>query len=403
MIVIGVTGTKGKTSTVNFIRAAITAGGEKAGMISSANINDGSKEYINRYHMSMPGRFIIPKLMKEMVKNGCLYCVIETTSEGIKQYRHSAINYDYAVFTNLSPEHLSSHKNSFEEYKKAKGKMFARLAKRKKKKIKSRKIKKVILANIDDKSSNYFLSFKADEKITFSINKPSDFRAERVEEKIDGISFFVNNDKFELKIPGAFNAYNALPAIIIAKREGVSLDKIKDGLSSLNLIPGRMEKIEEGQDFIVFVDYAHEGKSIQSALLASNKVKGKNSKTIILLGAEGGGRDKRKRPIMGETAARLADYVIVSNVDPYEDDPKKIIEDIAVSAEKFGKVRKKNLFLIEDRRKGIKKALSLARKGDVVLITGKGAEQSITINGKTYPWDDRRVVREELSLLLKNN
>ena len=162
-----------------------------------------------------------------------------------------------------------------------------------------------------------------------------------------------------------------------------------------------MEKIDEGQGFLVFVDYAHEKEGMNAILeTARDLVREDNGKIIVLLGAEGGGRDKLKRPQLGEIAAKKADFVIVSNVDPYEDDPKEICEDIAVAAERFGKARGKDLFVIEDRREGIRKALSLANKNDVVLITGKGSEQSIIIGGKRFPWDDRVVVREELNKIL---
>jgi UDP-N-acetylmuramoyl-L-alanyl-D-glutamate--2,6-diaminopimelate ligase len=171
---------------------------------------------------------------------------------------------------------------------------------------------------------------------------------------------------------------------------------IRNGLMGLEVIPGRMEQINEGQPYTVIVDYAHEKQSMTNVLNTAKQMRKPGARTIILLGAEGGGRDKSKRPIMGELSARLADYVIVTNVDPYEDDPQEILEDIATVAEKFGKKRGTDLFVIEDRREGIRKALSLAQAGDVVLITGKGAEQSIVIGGVRSAWDDRKVVREEL-------
>jgi len=148
------------------------------------------------------------------------------------------------------------------------------------------------------------------------------------------------------------------------------------------------------------VDYAHEKESITNVLQTAKNLKIAGTKTIILLGAEGGGRDKAKRSIMGELAAKMADYVIVSNVDPYEDDPKQILEDIAIPCETFGKIRGQNLFVIEDRRQGIKKSLQLAKINDIILITGKGAEQSIVIDGKRLAWDDRKIVREELKFVL---
>jgi UDP-N-acetylmuramyl tripeptide synthase len=158
-----------------------------------------------------------------------------------------------------------------------------------------------------------------------------------------------------------------------------------------------MEIINEGQDFTVVVDYAHEKESMTNLLQTAVSIRKPGSKIIVLLGAEGGGRDKAKRPLMGEISAKLADYVIVANVDPYEDDPKEIIEDIAVVAEKFGKIRNKDLFTIEDRKTAIEKAFELAKTDDIVLITGKGAEQSMIIDGKSIPWDDRKVVRSILN------
>lgn len=398
MIVIGVTGTKGKTSTINFIWSCLQAGGYKTGIISTANIRIGEKEFLNKYHMTMPGRFTIQKLMAQMIKNGCKFCIVETTSEGIKQYRHIGVYYDIAIFTNLSPEHLEAHGGNFEKYKKAKTKMFAALFAHKKV-LDGKRIEKIIIANKDSEHADYFLSFRADKKITFAINNKADYVAGNIQEINTGISFEMAKVIFKIAILGKFNVSNALPAIIVCRLFGISDYLIAKGLLALQTIPGRMEKIDEGQNFTVLVDYAHEKESITNILQTANNMKKGGSKTIILLGAEGGGRDRAKRPIMGELAAKMADYVVVSNVDPYDDDPKQILEDIAVSSEKFSKIRNQNLFVVEDRRSGIRKALSLARVDDIVLITGKGAEQSIVIGGKRSVWDDRLVVREEIKSL----
>ncbi len=395
MVVIGVTGTKGKTSAINYIWSCLTAGGIKTGLISTANVKIGDKETLNKYHMTMPGRFVIQKLMAEMVKAGCQYCLVEVTSEGIKQKRDVGIIFDTAIFTNLTPEHLPSHGGSFEKYKEAKGKLFEKLMK-KSKRINGTKVDRTIIVNNDSEYADYFRNFDADKKIAFGIKKQADLQAKKIQEKSDGVAFSVADRDYQLSILGAFNVYNALPAIIVARLAGVSYEDISAGLKKLHLIPGRMEKIEEGQKFLVLVDYAHEKESMTNVLTTANNLKEAGSRTIVLLGAEGGGRDKTKRVLMGEIVGRLADYVFVTNVDPYDDDPKSIIEDIAQVAEKGGKVRGQNLFTIEDRRESINKALSLARENDVVLITGKGAEQSMIIGDKTIPWDDRMVVREEL-------
>lgn len=393
MVVVGVTGTKGKTSTINFVWATLNAGGFDTGIISTANIRIKEKEFLNKYHMTMPGPFVIQKYMAQMVKEGCKFCIVETTSQGIKQYRHIGINYDVAVYTNLTPEHLESHNKSFDKYKEMKGKLFAGLLNHKKI-LDGKKIEKIIIANTDSEHADYFLSFNADKKITYAINNNADYKANNIRETPDGVDFEVSGFAYKLDILGKFNVYNALPAIIIAKLFGISDSEIASGLAGLLVIPGRMEKIDCGQKFTLLVDYAHERQSITNVLQTANNMKKPGAKTIILLGAEGGGRDKAKRPIMGELSAKMADYVVVSNVDPYDDDPTQIVEDIAVVAEKFGKVRNQNLFVIEDRKKGIEKAISLAKENDIVLITGKGAEQSMELGGKKIPWDDRKVVKE---------
>lgn len=395
MVIIGVTGTKGKTSAINYIWACLSAGNKKTGLISTANIKIGEEEILNKYHMTMPGRFVIQKLMAKMVKAGCQYCLVEVTSEGIKQKRNTGIIFDTAIFTNLTPEHLSSHNGSFEKYREMKSRLFSGLVK-KYKKINGLRIRKTIIVNNDSEHADYFRNFKADKKISFGLKNTADWRAENVQENPEGVTFSLNEKNYSLGILGAFNVYNALPAIIVAKMAGVSDIDISAGLANLHLIPGRMEKINEGQKFLVLVDYAHEKESMTNVLITANHLKKDGSRVIVLLGAEGGGRDKTKRALMGEIAGRLADYVFVTNVDPYEDEPRQIIEDIAVVAEKAGKIRGQNLFTIEDRRESIKKALSLARENDIVLVTGKGAEQSMIIGGKSFPWDDRTVVREEL-------
>jgi UDP-N-acetylmuramoyl-L-alanyl-D-glutamate--2,6-diaminopimelate ligase len=368
----------------------------KTGIISTANIRIGEEESMNFFHMTMPGRSVIQQKLAEMYKKGCKCCVVETTSEGIKQFRHIGLYYDILVFTNLTPEHLPSHDGSFEKYKETKGKIFWGLTRQKRKILDGKKIDKVVIVNNDDRHKEYFLQFAADKKITYGLNEGAGLMAQEILESQSGVDFKVNGLNYHLNILGSFNVYNALPAIIVGRELGLPDDKISAALRQLKMIPGRMEIISIGQNFQVIVDYAHEKESVTRVLQAANKMKASGGKVIILLGAEGGGRDKTKRPIMGELSAKMADYVVCSNVDPYDDDPTPIVEDIAVAAEKFGKVRGKDLFVIEDRRSGINKALSLAKSGDVVLITGKGSEQSIIIGGVSSPWDDRLVVREEL-------
>lgn len=403
MVVIGITGTKGKTSTANFIWSCLSTAGIKTGQTGTANIRIGEKEMLNPHHMTMPGRFVLQKYLRKMLDAGCKFAIVETTSEGIKQWRHAGIEYDVAIFTNLYPEHLTSHGGSFDEYKKAKGKLFSALKPEgvKNKIINGEFIPKIIIANSDSEFSNYFSAFPADKKFTYGVTDQADFRAVEINNfsQSGGPSFTVSGERYELSIPGEFNIENALPAIAFCKAFGVKTEMIISGLKSLKSIPGRMEKIDVGQSFKVYVDYAHQKESMEALLISARQIAGDNNKIIVLLGAEGGGRDKAKRTQMGEVVARLADFIVVSNVDPYDDDPIEIAEDIARTTQAWGKIRNENLFVILDRRLGINKALSLAQPNDIVLITGKGSEQSIITNSKSVYWDDREIVRDEIHKL----
>ena len=396
MIVIGITGTKGKTSVGNFLWSVLNENGLKTGLTGTANLRIGNEELLNKYHMTMPGPFILQKSFKQMLIAGCKYCIVETTSEGLKQYRHIGISYDWVIFTNLTPEHLSSHHGSFEEYKKKKGELFETLVNHHKT-LGGREIKSLSIINNDDPHKDFFLNFSVNKKITYGLKLGADVIATDINGSANGVNFKIGDNDYTLNIVGGFNIYNALPAIIVGLEAGLSRQQIKIGLAKLTLIPGRMEKINLGQNFTVIVDYAHEKESMTRAMETTEMIRGVGlGKIIVLLGAEGGGRDKAKRSQMGEIVGRRADYVVISNVDPYEDDPIEIIEDIAKATEQQGKIRGQNLFTIEDRRTGINKALSLAQPNDIVIITGKGAEQSIVIGGKSAPWDDRIVAREEI-------
>ena len=398
MVIIGVTGTKGKTSTANFLWSILHADGIKAGLITTANVKIADREMLNKFHMTMPGRAAIQKLMADMVRAGCTHCIVETTSEGIKQFRHIGIRYDIGIFTNLTPEHLRSHGGSFESYKHAKGRMFRGLGNTQKI-IRGRRVRSLITANSDDEHAPYFTSFPADTIVTYGLGVHAAQQATNITHSREGVSFALGGTNFTLSVLGAFNVMNALPAIIVARDLGVSEEAILRGLKDLKIIPGRMELINAGQPFTVIVDYAHEKVSMNNALTVAKELAGTTHRVIAVVGAEGGGRDIEKRVHIGEIAAEIADTVIVSNVDPYDDDPEQILTDVATAARAKGKRLNSNCFTIADRRLGIRKALLLAKKGDVVIITGKGAEQSMILGNKRIPWDDRTVVREELKRL----
>ena len=392
MLVVGVTGTKGKTSTANYVWSVLNAGGYNTGLISTANFRLGDEEIINPYHMTMPDPFLIQKMLKKMKDSGITSVVVEMTSEGMKQYRHAGIPVDIAIFTNLTPEHLTSHKGDFELYKQAKSALFKALN-HPKKVIDGKTIERISIANADSEHAEYYLQFPADKKITYGLTR-GDVKATGVIETASGTSFWVDDEQFELSIPAGFNVYNALPALIVGTTLGISLDKIRAGLKKLTLIPGRMEKIDEGQKYSVFVDYAHEPASLGALLTAAHNLKYPDGKIILLFGGQGGGRDPRKRKPMAELAAKRADYVIITNEDPYQDDPQEIVDQIAGYVAEAGKKMNENLFAILERENAIRKALKLASEKDIVLITGKGAETTMMVKSGSIPWDERAIVRK---------
>jgi UDP-N-acetylmuramyl-tripeptide synthetase len=397
MIVIGIVGSKGKTTTANMLWSILSADGHKVGLIGTANIRYGNKQEMNPYHMTMPGAFVMQKILAKMANMKCKYVIMEVPSEGQTQYRHIGINFDVLVFTNVTKELMAAHDFSMETLHKHNKRVFKRLTHSRRKTIDLARTPKMIIANTDNKHAKDYLIFQADKKLTFGTKSDADYKITDVQDTQNGISFDINGASYNVKILGKINAINAAGAIATASALGANKKAITSGLSKLPTIPGRMEVIEGKQPFTVVVDYAHEQASMTALMNSAKDMKPKGAKVITLLGAEGGGRDVAKRPEMGEICAKGSDIIILSNVDPYEDDPMDIINDIKKGAVKAGAKEGKSMFIVPDRREGIRKALELAKKDDLVLITGKGAEQSIVIGGKSSTWDDRKVVREELA------
>jgi UDP-N-acetylmuramoyl-L-alanyl-D-glutamate--2,6-diaminopimelate ligase len=358
--VVGITGTNGKTTVVNLATAVLEEAGFKVAALSGIEFKVGDKKWPNNLKMTMPGRFKIQKFLKQAVGAGCKYALLEVTSEGIKQYRHKFINFNAAVFTNLSKEHIEAHKG-FENYKKAKGKLF-------------QATKNIHVINLDDANAKYFLDFPANKIYTYGLNQGN-----------------INNQDLHLslKLSGEFNIYNALAAIAVGLSQGIDPAIAKRAVEKVSGIPGRMELVIK-EPFKVFVDYAFTPNALEKVY---QTLKPQNAKMVCVLGACGGGRDKWKRPVLGEIAARNCDEVIVTNEDPYDENPREIMEQVAAGAR--GKAQ-----IVPDRREAIKKSLALARSGDVVVITGKGCEPwIIEANGKKITWDDRKIVREEFQAI----
>lgn len=435
MIVIGVTGTAGKTSVVYLVAKMLEKSGYKTGFTSTTVFSDGEREWLNDKKMTMPGRLFIQRTMRQMLKNGCRYAVIETTSEGIKQFRHRFINYDLVIFTGIYPEHIESH-GSFEKYKAAKGQLFAHLKNCPTKyinnqqqvlkpasafeKIGLHRVLKTIIVNGDDTRADYFLNFWSEAKIVYSLNSGAtreffqqplssealvkDFSVvlgQGVEASAAGTSLIINDQKINLALLGEFNAVNALAAYSVGLSQKLAPEKIKLGLESVKSLAGKLEIVEVGQDFMAIVDYSFEPKALEKLYQTVSFLP--HQKIIHVLGSAGGGRDRARRPLLGKLAGEKADFVIVTNEDPYDEDPALIIKQVAAGAETVGKVLNKTLFKILDRREAIKKSLELAEEGDLVLFTGKGAEQYICIaNGQKIPWDEveevARAIRHKIGV-----
>ncbi len=409
MVVIGVTGTNGKSTTVNLIGRILEEVGFRVGWTTTANFKIAEREWLNDKKMTMLGRFALQKMLKEMVRAKCDYAIIETSSEGIKQFRHLGINYDVAVFTNLTPEHIESH-GGFENYRAAKMELFRHTAKCKHKRIIkgdgfSVSPRKVSVVNVDDEHHPYFLQFQTEEAWGFGIAGRGDanlsriLRAENVRLESDGSHFAIEGEEFHLKLLGEFNVYNALAAATVAATQGMKFATAARALEKVAGMPGRVEFVDEGQSFLALVDYAPEPASLENLykLLNDTGLRAKVKRVTHILGSTGGGRDVARRSILGSIAAKNADVVIVTNEDPYDDNPMTIIENVAEGAEKEGKMKNKNLFLILDREVAIEKAVAEAREGDLVLLTGKGCEQAMVVRGgKKIPWDDRERLRQAI-------
>jgi UDP-N-acetylmuramoyl-L-alanyl-D-glutamate--2,6-diaminopimelate ligase len=395
LIVFGVTGTNGKTTVVDFMARVFEEGGFKTASMSSIRFKIGEQEWGNKLKMTMPGRMKIQKFLRQAVRAGCTHAVLEVTSEGIRQYRHKFIDFTGAVFTNLTPEHIESH-GSFEKYRACKEELF-------------KAAKGIHIINLDDEGAQYFLKYEAEKKWGYGTrisNFPTcpagrqfpmpdgqKIYAENIQNLINGEKFLINRVNFELNLIGEFNIYNSLAAVCAGLSQGVSLEKCVLALAKIKAEPGRMEVVSKNP--MVIVDYAHNPGALEQVYKNISDSKPKNSRMICVLGSCGGGRDKWKRPVLGKLTADYCDGIIITNEDPYDDDPDEIMDEVAKGA---GNKAEK----VSDRREAIKKAISLTRPEDVVVITGKGCEPWMCVaNGTKIPWDDRQIVREELEKLKK--
>ncbi|MFA6536451.1 MAG: UDP-N-acetylmuramyl-tripeptide synthetase [Candidatus Paceibacterota bacterium] len=375
LIVVGVTGTKGKSSTTEILNAILEEAGFKTALQNTVRFKIDQNSEDNKFKMSMPGRFFMQKFLRRAVKAGCQYAILEVTSQGAQFSRHRLINFDGLIVTNISPEHIEAH-GSFEKYKDAKLSIGRALAKSKKK-------RRVLVVNGDDKELALFLALNIAEKIKFSVKD-----AEPYELHLHDTDITIDKTLITSHLSGLFNVYNMLAAITYAKSQSIGISVIKSALERFKGIRGRVEnvKISDNQKFEVIVDYAHTADSLEKLYQVFQ-----DSRKICVLGNTGGGRDKWKRPAMGKVADQYCDEIILTNEDPYDEDPRAIVEEVAKG------IADGQYKIIMDRREAIREALKLAQTGDTVLITGKGTDPCICgPNGTKIPWDDATVAREEL-------
>jgi UDP-N-acetylmuramoyl-L-alanyl-D-glutamate--2,6-diaminopimelate ligase len=379
--VIGVTGTKGKSTVVELINAIFEADSKRTAVAGTIRFKINEKSERNLYKMTMPGRFFMQKFLRDAVNAGCEVAIIEMTSEGVKQFRHKYIHLDALVFTNLSPEHIESH-GSYEKYVAAKLELACALER-------SQKRPRYMIANRDDEQGTRFLEAKVEYSLPYGL---SDLELHTLNK--DDVSLVIEGTTIRVPLIGLFNVYNALAAISCARAFGVPLKTIYTALTNLAPIKGRVERFKSPKGaerhVTAVVDYAHTPDSLEKLYKAFEK-----ERKICVLGNTGGGRDKWKRPEMGRIASHYCERVILTNEDPYDENPEKIVEEMARGIEDDSK-----LTIIMDRRKAIRTALESAPEGSVVIISGKGTDPYIMgPNNTKTPWSDAKVVTQEMAAL----
>ncbi len=404
MRVIGVTGTKGKTTTAHLLADILERAGEKVGLTSTVRFRIGGREFRNETNQTVVSPFKLQSLLAQMRRSKTDFAVVEVTSHGIAQHRLVGIPFELAVFTNLSHDHLDYHR-SFADYRETKRRLFL-----------GRRVRASVI-NRDDKNWTEFYRIGKPTRLLYGLEDRSrsrqdkeprpDVVARKIISRPDGTTFTlvspVGQVVIESKLFGDYNVSNSLAAAAAAIALSVPLSSIKRGLETTTGIPGRLEPINLGQEFAVILDYAHNPDSLEQVLrVAKERTRGK---LILVFGATGD-RDKTKRPIMGAIAGKLADRVVITDEEPYSESPAAIRGEIIAG---LIRARPKNRsgeqsasqpgendrwFEIPNRRAGLKKGLSLADRGDLVLITGMGDQRFMTVAGRKRAWNERKVVEE---------
>ena len=392
LVIIGVTGTDGKTTTCLLLHSIFKLVSDvNAGYISTISADFGDETAATGLHVTTPSAPEIQAYLAKMVEAGLTHCILEMTSHGLAQGRLCGVDIDIAVLTNVMHEHLDYH-GSWEGYRDAKAIMFRMLQTAWRKPA----VDKVSVINADDPSLAYFSAIPADRTATYSIEKQSVYRASDIEYAPSGTRFLASGQAFTMQLLGGFNIANALAAISAARSLGLGWDAIKEGIAAVDLIPGRMERIDAGQDFIAMVDFAHTPNALKWALKAGRSMLNPGKRLIAVFGSAGL-RDVEKRRLMAETAAQLADMTVLTAEDPRTESLDEILALMGDGCLAQGGVEGETFIRVPDRGEAIYVACQMAGAGDLVMACGKGHEQSMCFGAIEHPWDDREALRSALT------
>ncbi|MGD2176530.1 MAG: UDP-N-acetylmuramoyl-L-alanyl-D-glutamate--2,6-diaminopimelate ligase, partial [Anaerolineae bacterium] len=391
MTLIGITGTDGKTTTVNLVYSILRAAGFNAGMLSTVSVRIGEEESDTGLHTTTPDPPEIQRYLSQMVQGGATHAVLEVTSHGLAQHRVAGCDFDVAVVTNVTHEHLDYH-GSVEAYRQAKTRLFTTLSTS----FRKPGVSKVSVLNRDDDSFRYLRPLPADCQIVYSVDRDADVTAHDVVLELARTQFTLCTPAGRLPVEtsliGRHNVHNNLAAAAVGVALGVSPETIAMGLTSVRAVPGRMERVDEGQPFLAVVDFAHTPNALRQALRTARGMIDAEGRVIVVFGSAGL-RDREKRRMMGSIAGQLADVMILTAEDPRTESLEAIMAESAEAAEAEGKREGVDLFRVADRGEAIWRACQLARPGDLVIACGKGHEQSMCFGRKEYPWDDRKAMR----------
>lgn len=394
MKVIGITGTNGKTTTTYMIESILKSAGFHPGVIGTVTYRYVDK--VIEAHNTTPSSLELNEFMAEMVASGCDHVVMEVSSHALAQGRVDTIDFDYAIFTHITRDHLDFHE-TMEKYLEAKCLLFSKMGH-----DYDKGFPKKSIVNLDDAHFEAVAKASSVPVITYGLDAKATVRAENVDADSHGLRFMLlapqGKVQISLKLPGVFNVSNALAAVAVSLAMDIPLEKIKGGLESLESVPGRFQSIQRGQKFMVIVDYAHTDDALINLLKSARQIS--KGKIIVVFGA-GGDRDRGKRPLMGEAAAKFADELIITSDNPRSEDPALIALDIEIGVKRVSQAENRYKVIL-DREEAIKTAIQSAKPGDTVVLAGKGHENYQVLADRTIHLDDIETASEYLDEIVGN-